>query len=514
MKNNEVKTMQNTVLKYLENTVDKFPDKIAVVDQERKITFNDLKTKAMQIAHNINVRVKQYNQPILIYLPKSVVSIESMIGILYSRNFYTITDVKFPWEKVKGIVNGLAPSLIITDTKYINYLIENGISSELILNIDNMDSIQSIDNLDIGKIIDTDIVYVLFTSGSTGIPKGVIINNRSIIDYIDWLCNTFQIEDSDNIGNQAPFYFDNSTLDVYTMISTGATLYIIPEFLFAFPAKLMSYVVENNISMIFWVPSIMLNISNFDILSKVDAKCLKKILFAGEVMPNKCLNYWRKNIKNAIYANLYGPTEITVDCTYYIVDREFDDSEPLPIGIPCENTDVLLLDEKQNVINDKNQIGELCVRGSSLAMGYWNNKEKTKEVFIQNPLNKMYEEKIYCTGDLAHYNEYGEIMYDGRKDSQIKHMGYRIELGEIELAVNSIEEISDQCVLYDNENKEIVLFYISEKGVDRNTIRKQLANIIPKYMFPTKYVLLENMPHNSNGKIDRTVLKKKYIERG
>ena len=504
--------MQNTVLSYLKETAIKYPKKLAVVDKDISITFEELKERALSIGSMIASITNDTHQPILVYLPKGVYCIEAFMGILYSGNFYTPTDVNFPYEKVKGILDTLRPSLIISDSVNCEKLIKNGVDKSIILNIEDIPYKKVVeDDLRSDQIIDTDVVYVLFTSGSTGVPKGVVISNRSIIDYIDWARKCYHITENDNIGNQAPLYFDNSTLDVYLMLSTGATLYIIPETYYSFPVKLMNYVKENEINTIFWVPSVFINVANMDILSKINCDCLKNVLFAGEVMPNKHLNYWRKYLPNALFSNLYGPTEITVDCTYYIVDRTFDDDEPLPIGKPCINSNVILLNDKNEKITKCNEIGELCVRGSSLAMGYWNNSEKTNEVFVQNPLNDKYPEKIYRTGDLAHYNEFGEIMFDGRKDFQIKHMGYRIELGEIENAVLGITEVQEACVLYDKLKREIVLIYTSKGLIDKNQIRKELVQKIPKYMIPTRYEKKSILPKNDNGKINRKQLAQEYL---
>lgn len=504
--------MQNTVLKYLEKTVELYPEKTAVVDANSKMTFCELKNSAITIAQAIYIQLGKTRQPILVYLPKSARSIAAFMGILYSGNFYTPTDVKFPFEKVKGIIDSLQPSLIITDEQNYQILIKNGVQSKQILNLDSLDTEYNKIELPTDDIIDTDVVYILFTSGSTGVPKGVVISNRSIVDYIDWAKDCYKITSEDSIGNQAPFYFDNSTLDIYLMLSTGATLYVIPESLFSFPAKLIDYVLDKQITTIFWVPSVYINIANADILSRKSCSCLRKILFAGEVMPNKCLNYWRTYLPDALYSNLYGPTEITVDCTYYIVNRKFRNDEPLPIGFPCMNSNVMLLNQDRKLIEKQDQIGEICVRGSSLALGYWNNLQKTNEVFIQNPLNAMYPERIYCTGDLAHYNEYGELIFDGRKDSQIKHMGYRIELGEIEMAALAVEGVQEACALYDAENREIMLFVVMSEGLDKLHLRKQLLNKIPKYMVPTKYIGLSSLPQNDNGKIDRKRLEEQYLQ--
>jgi non-ribosomal peptide synthetase component F len=297
-----------------------------------------------------------------------------------------------------------------------------------------------------------------------------------------------------------------STLDIYVTLKTGGTLILIQEYLYAFPDQLIDAVIKNKVNTIFWVPSAMNMVMNSNALRDKKTE-LTKILFAGEVMTAKVMNYWKEHIPNAVFANLYGPTEITVICSYYIVDREFKESESLPIGYPCKNTDILILNEN-NCICNQNEIGELCVRGSSLAMGYINNYEKTNASFVQNPLNESYPEKIYRTGDLVKTNDKNEILYIGRKDSQIKHSGYRIELGDIENASNSLDHIQSSCVIYDEINREICLFYQSQSNIlTKNIIIIALSKLIPKYMIPTNIIRLDKIPLNANGKIDRVSLK-------
>ena len=359
----------------------------------------------------------------------------------------------------------------------------------------------------LNRIIDTDLAYVFFTSGSTGVPKGVAITQRSIIDYIDWAAEEFSIDENVKIANQAPFYFDNSILDIYLCMSCGATLYIPPEMYYAFQAKLLAYLEEKKITFIFWVPSALVGSANSGLLERFDLSAIKKVLFCGEVMPNRHLNIWRRVLPEAEFANLYGPTEITDVCSFFRVNREFADDDPLPIVKACRNTEIMLLDDENCLITEPDKKGELCVRGTSLSVGYYANEEKTSVAFVQNPLNPYYEEKIYRTGDLAHYNEFGEIMFDGRKDFQIKHMGYRIELGEIETAILSMEEIDNACCLYDEEHKRIVSVFQSKQGIDGLAIRKRLMSILPKYMIPSEYFAVEKMPLNDNGKINRKQLK-------
>jgi len=339
--------LKNNILEYFEETVKQFPNKLAYADESTEITFYQLMKKSKAIASKIAL-INTTKLPVAIYMEKSVNCIVSFLAAVYSGNFYTPIDYKTPHKRVNNIMNTLQPVATITDRASLNtvkkiesrakiIVFENALETQI-----NEDNLKSIRN----QAIDTDPLYVLFTSGSTGTPKGVTICHRSVIDYINWVTQTFNITEDERFGNQAPFYFDNSVLDIYCTLCNGSTMFIIPQKLFSFPVRLIEYLNEKKINIIFWVPSAMCLVANLRAFQGVIPRHLKKILFAGEVMPNKQLNIWRKYIPNALYANLYGPTEITVDCIYYIIDREFRDDEPLPIGIPCRNSDILILNEK------------------------------------------------------------------------------------------------------------------------------------------------------------------------
>lgn len=503
--------MQINVLEYFEKTLLKYREKIAVIDNNTGITFEELEKRAKNLSVFITKKTDFINKPIGIYLPKGADAVIAFLGALYSGNFYVPLDIESPQKRLATIINSLKPEIIITTKPYLEKLLLQKYDRASILLVEEVyNKENAYDNEQIlnkiKDIIDLDPVYTMYTSGSTGIPKGVTISHRGVIDYIDWAIDCFEINSETVIGNQAPFYFDNSTLDIYLFLATGATLAIIPKSLFIFPLRLLEYIKEKEINFIFWVPSVLVNIANLKLLDKIEVNALEKILFAGEVMPVKHLNYWRQKFKHALFANLYGPTEITVDCTYYIVDREWDSNESLPIGIPCRNSDVIILNENDTLAGN-NERGELCVRGSSLALGYWNDFDKTNEVFTQNPLNKNYPDRIYRTGDIVYKDEEGLIIFVGRKDSQIKHQGQRIELGEIENAALSIVEIEHACVIYDENNKSINLCYESEESLDIVFIRKKLTPLLPKYMLPAKYFFFERLPLNPNGKVDRKSLK-------
>ena len=504
--------MQKNILEYLEKTVKEFTDEIAIIDENRAVSFCALQKESVRIASYLQYKHVKKGLPIGVFLPKSIEAVESFLGVLYNGCFYVPLDVKNPLDRISAIINNIEIKYIITNAE--NAKLLAGIDSEVEFIL--LDDIGAKDELifDSTKYeftIDTDPAYIINTSGSTGVPKGVVVSHRSVIDYIDWSIQTFKIDSSFRIGNQAPFIFDNSVLDIYLMLSTGATLNLIPEKLFVFPLKLVEYLENEKINFIFWVPSIMANMVAYDLLK--DKKLEFKIVsFAGEVMPAKVLNYWKKHLPQSIFINLYGPTEITVDCTYFIINRDFMDDESIPIGYPCKNTDILVLDGEDNLVTETHSVGELCVRGSSLALGYYNDFERTANVFVQNPLNKAYPEKIYKTGDMVYYNERRELICKGRKDFQIKHMGYRIELGEIETAILSIPEVDNACIIYDELNKQLVLIYESTLKITKNEILLAIGNKLPKYMIPSKFILLDKMPLNISGKIDRSYLKKEYLK--
>lgn len=502
--------MKNNLTQYFRTTTNNFPDKIAVNDGQFSMPFSDLNKISDQIALEISAITNDFRKPIGIYLPKNSFAIASFIGVFKSGNFYIPLDTKSPLERISKIIETLNSECVITNFECKDILIEIGFQGKIICIEEILNRSVSENDLDVldkiaSAIIDLDPIYSIFTSGSTGIPKGVLISHRGVIDFVEWAIETYELNETTVIGNQVPLFFDMSVLDIYVMIFTGATLHIIPEDRFAFPIKLVEYVNEKQINFIFWVPSVLNNVANFDAFSVIKPTSLTKILFAGEAMPNKHLNYWRKNYPNALYSNLYGPTEVTVIATYYMVNRTFKDDESLPIGKACKNTQTLIISEDGTPVQ-KGQMGELCVRGSLLAYGYYNSSEKTKEVFVQNPLHNLYPDIVYKTGDLVYENEFDELIFMGRKDAQIKHLGYRIELGEIETAILGIEEVGNSCVLYDEKLKKIVAFFNSKKL--SSEIKRELMHALPKYMVPTKWIFVEDFPLNANGKIDRLELKK------
>jgi len=502
--------MQINIIEYFINTANKYPNKTALIENDKNISFEQLRKYSISLAFTIIKERNILNLPVAVFTQKSINTVKADMAITYSGNVYMNLDVNAPLERIQNILNHIQPAILITDTEYlekIKNIISDSICVYLIDKEYLFDEKQESFLLErLNKLIDTDPYCIINTSGSTGTPKGVVLNHKSFIDFTEWSCETLNIGSDEIVGSLSPSVFDIYSHELCMMMSKGSTIVILPDRLSAFPMKILEVLEKENVSFIFWVPTIMVNIANMDLLTKINLESLKTVWFAGEVLPTKQYNYWHKSLPNTRFINLYGPIEITLDCTYFIIDREFDDSEPLPIGFPCRNTSLLILNEKDQPCKPGEE-GELCIRGTSLAMGYYNNPEKTAAAFTQNPLNKNYPEIIYRTGDIVMENNLGEILFRGRRDTLVKHLGYRIELAEIEhIVVNVLQLVNNGCVIYHKNNKEIILVYEAIGDIPVVEFRKKIGQSLSKYMIPTKYIRLEKLPMNTNGKIDRLAL--------
>lgn len=509
--------MKINLIEYFVETASKYANSYAVIDGERIISYGDLDFKARQLSKVIIDECKSKNKPVAMFVPKCIEAVYIDLAITYSGNTYMNLDVKNPAERLGNILSLIQPVAIITNTQY-KKIIEPIVSTNIkLINIDEIDleDVPSSEwflqrNQD---LIDTDPYCIINTSGSTGTPKGVVLNHKSFIDFMAQTFDQYNFCENDVIGSLSPVIFDIWSYELCLLMGRGAAICVIPETYSAFPVKIIQLMQQNNVSYIFWVPTIMVNIANMGLLEKVELPKLRLCWFAGEVFPTKQFNIWRHNLPQTQFCNYYGPIEITLDCVYYNIEREIPDDEPLPIGYAFRNTDILILDDNNQKVSEPNKEGELCVRGTSLAMGYYNNPEKTAAAFVQNPLNHSYPEIIYRTGDLVFINDRGEIVFKGRKDSLIKHMGYRIELGEIEhVIINTLKIVKNGCVVYNHQKKEITLFYESENEITPAEFRKAIGTSLPKYMIPVVYNRLEELKRNPNGKIDRLYYSKKVDE--
>ncbi|NLO36933.1 MAG: amino acid adenylation domain-containing protein [Clostridiaceae bacterium] len=500
--------MRTHLLEYLEDTVRRVPEKIAYSNGQDDMTFAQVYRESRAIGSFLQARDLRC-QPVVVFMNKHPRAITAFLGVLYAGAAYVPIDEEMPRIRIRLILDTLQPRALICDSQ----------TARAVASLEYTGAVFGYEQIcqtpetpaALAAIrdahIDTDPAYVVFTSGATGVPKGVVACHRSVIDYIEAFSEVLRLDESTVFGMQVPLYFDACLKEVFPTLKFGATTYIIPRNLFMFPVKLVAFLNTHQVNTLCWVVSALTMISAFGTLDTVVPHTLRLIAFGSEVMPVKQLRSWRKALPDARFINLYGPTEATGMSCYFDVDRDFADDEPIPIGRPFRNTGILLLGP-DNRLARPGETGEICIRGTALTMGYYKAFDKTAEVFVQNPLNDAYPELIYRTGDLARLNERGELVFVSRKDYQIKHMGHRIELGEIEAGANALEAVRMAGCIYDAEDGKIVLFYAGD--LEPGALLAALRDRLPRYMLPNQVEPLDRLPLTSNAKIDRVTLKQMH----
>ena len=497
--------MQTSVLGWLDNTAERYAGKTVFADEDRKITFSEFNNYTKSIGTYI-ARLVSGNAPVVVMSGRHVLTPASFLGVVRAGCFYAPMDATMPLSRLNSILGVIKSDFMLVDKEHLETAKKLDFSGKIII-IDDIISIIPDENL-LNKarsgLTELSPLYVIFTSGSTGVPKGVITSHHSLMCYIDAVCKVLDINESDVLGNQSPLDYIAAVRDIYLPLKTGASTVIIPKNEFSMPTELFETLNKNRVTALCW------SVAGIELPAKLGAfdcikpEYLKKVCFSGSVMPCKYLKIWQENLPNVLYVNQYGPTEATASCTYYVVDEKVDDDTVLPIGTPYENYSIILLNE-DGTETAEGEIGEICVKGPILALGYYGDLERTNESFIQNPLNKNYCELIYKTGDLGSLREDGLLMFHGRKDRQIKHMGHRIELGEIEETAKQIDGLGECCALYNKEKEHLYLFYTGD--VTSKEIVLHFRKVLPAFMVPRKLVALEELPKLPNGKLDMQSMK-------
>lgn len=540
--------MEN-VLDYLEKTAKKYPTQIAVEDENTSLMWAELVYRAKRIGSVLCDQMKRQDA-VVIVAEKSTQTLAHMFGVLYAGGFYVMVDPMQPQDRIQRIFSVLRPSLVIADEKYmenVKQILSTMQKKEtedrprltamqtLLPSYDVTDKVTEdsgtaentadqpwndlVAEVKLQKIRaksrPTDILYGIFTSGSTGMPKGIAVSHGAVIDFISHFTQTFSITKEDRLGNQAPFDFDVSVKDIYSCVMTGATLVLIPRTYFSAPSLLLDYLCDRHVTSLTWAVSALTIISSLGGLKYRVPTEIRRVMFSGEVMPNKQLKLWQDALPDAVFVNLYGPSEITCNCTYHIIDHAVTEGEKLPIGKAFAGRSVFLLDEHHRLITEARRQGEICVSGQSLANGYYNNELETRKRFCylekeQLPTDMTGQvltegQRFYRTGDLGYFDEEGLLYFCGRKDFQIKHMGHRIELEEIEQAMDMVPNLKRSCCLMDTAHNRIVAFYLG--NVKSAEIRRALKEHVPDYMVPRKFIQAETFPLNKNGKTDRAYFK-------
>ena len=494
--------MRINVLELIENSAKKFPEKAAVSEGEKSLSFAELLLRSKAAGTSL-LKSGAEKTTVGVFMEKGMDALCAFFGAVYAGCCYCMLNVGLPDNRLCQIQSVLRTQYIITEKSLSEKAAALFPGTCILLTEDIFNGIPDEDSLCKLRrtMIDTDPLYINFTSGSSGIPKGIAVSHRSVIDFIGFFTDIFGITENDVIANQAPFDFDVSVKDRYSAMSVGAPLGIVPRALFSAPAALIDYLCERRITVMIWAVSALCLISTFHGLDYKTPETVKKILFSGEVMPYKHLSEWKKHLPDAMYVNLYGPTEITCNCTYHILSKDRDYSDGIPIGQPFPNEDVFLLDSEHKRIDSVGETGMITVRGSALALGYYGCPEKTAESFINNPLQSDYPETVYLTGDLGYYNSDGELVYCGRADNQIKYLGHRVELEEIEKAMSAVDGVERCICIFDEKKQRLKGYYVGT--IDKNTLHRTLQETLPFFMIPGSIRQIESMVLNKNGKIDR-----------
>lgn len=481
------------------NTVAKYPKKIAIADQESKYTYEELFEKVKSIT-GLLVKYKTRN-PIVVFAGRDIDTVAQILAVIGSGNFYIPLDSSLPKEKLEAILDDAKPVAILgkkEDAIVIENLNYNG---DFYTTLDKSEG-----KIEFAALGGDEPLYMVYTSGSTGKPKGVLKSHSGMLSFLKAFSSLFPFEKDTIIGNQTPLFFDASAKDLYLSIYNGATLEIIPSEKFVLPVVLVNYLNERKINWICWVPSALCLISHLNTFMAVKPEYLKNIFFVGEVFPIKQLKKWKENLPEVKFINLYGSSEIAGVCCYYEVNNDLENISVLPMGKAMPNCEITLRNDNQ-IIKGSEIVGEVFISSPALALEYYNDKEKTNAVFFKEDGKRVFE-----SGDLARYDEEGNLCFVSRKDFQIKHMGRRIELGEIEAACDKLSEINRCCCLYDEKRKIITLFCeLNNDSLTSQEIRNLLKDKLADYMIPGRVKIYEKLPLNANGKIDRQALKATLI---
>lgn len=449
------------------------------------------------------------SEPVAVFMKKSPLTVCAFFAAIYAGCYYVPLEAGMPKHRIRMILQKLSPRAIVCDDSSEKLVSELGFegsaisADELFSSPVNETALSDIR----GKSIDTDPIYIVFTSGSTGMPKGVTGCHRALIDYAEALCPVIGASEDSVFAMQVPLYVDACMKELLSVIRCGSAAYLMPQSLFMFPVKAIEFLNRHKVNTVCWVASALTMISGLGGFEECVPEHLHTVCFGSEVFPIKQLRAWKNACPDARFINLYGPTEATGMSFFYPVPEcFFDDSEDVtavPIGKPFDNTAYLLLRD-DNTEAAKGERGEICIRGTALTLGYFDDPERTAAAFTQNPLNPHYPELIYRTGDLAAETESGDLVFVSRKDNQIKNMGHRIELGEIETCASMYPGVESSCCIFIKETSKLYLYYMGT--ADEKSLQKHLRSELPRHMLPTKIRRLDTLPLLQNGKIDRNKL--------
>jgi amino acid adenylation domain-containing protein len=517
--------------KLLTETAVKHPQKTAAVFSGETITYNELDQKTDFLANQlISLGVKKGDR-VGIFLEKSIASIISVFGVLKAGAVYVPIDPMAPLKYINYIITQCHIKVLLTFQQKLNKIEKAFPEDSTLENILVMNKSESNQTM-LGKTkliywpknfppsmirapktdtIDRDLAYILFTSGSTGNPKGVMISHLNSLTYVNAAFDFFTIGEDDKLASHAPLHFDLSVFDIFCAIKAGATIVIMPESSSIFPTKIAEFISDNRITVWNSVPSVLSLLATNTQLENYNFSTLRVIQFAGEVFPIKYLKRLKEVIPQAKYYNVYGQTEANSSLYYPINQLPEKETDPIPIGKTFPNFNVFALDDHGNLVSRAGEKGELFINASTVAYGYWGDTERTEKNFVKNPLNPYLNERVYRTGDLVTIDSDGNYTFLGRKDFMIKSRGYRIEIGQIETVLLSHSEIKDAVVIpipdeLIGNRITAVIVPLNKNKFGKAEVAKYCSKQLPRYMIPEIFEFRDTLPKTSSGKTDRRKL--------
>jgi len=503
--------------------VSQYGDRAAIwFSRDKHVTYVELNNLANRIARFLAQRGLKKTDVVSISGQKSVLTFASMIASLKLGCPYVILDPDSPAERLRKILSTSRPSLLLAETDLIDRLA--AIASDLAIELVDKNSL-ALTNLDSNNLLETQTVtgsnpaYIMFTSGSTGFPKGAVMTHANVLNLIAWSQKTFSITIDDTLTNVNPLYFDNSVFDFYAALFTGARLVPLSKEETSDPKLLVEKIDQGACTLWFSVPSLLIFLQTMRATDGKHLRSIQRFVFGGEGYPKAKLKQLFDAYSPASeFFNVYGPTECTCICSSYrLTDEDFHDLRGLPpLGYLADNFDYLIVDDDGRPVS-AGETGELCLLGPNVGRGYYNNPEQTAQSFVQNAVHDKFIDIMYRTGDLVRLNPAdGKLYIEGRRDNQIKHMGYRIELEEIESALHCLDYVDEAAVLHTNVGglSRIVAVVAATRDFDHEQIRRDLKQIVPAYMVPSVFHRETMLPKNPNGKVDRRQLKEKYVRNG
>jgi amino acid adenylation domain-containing protein len=522
---------------YLFDQANARPDAIAVALGNARLTYGRLETESNRLARLLRNFGCGRGDRVCLFMPKSLDAILSMLSVLKADGAYVPIDVESPARRIAKIVRAAEPKVIL-------------VTASAAALVDELVTFECIDpSVTIGSIDDTSVegnrfrsqfsrselqtqssepleyanspedpAHLLFTSGSTGTPKGVVITHSNVIPFVDWAVGYFGIDPSDRVSGHPPLHFDLSTFDIFGTQAAGAELHLVPPSLNLMPHKLAKFIRDSELTQWFSVPSAMTYLAKFDAIQFDDFPTLKRVLWCGEVLPTPILIHWMQRLPQVRFTNLYGPTEATIASSYFtLAGPPAQNRQQIPIGTACPGEELLVLGRDLRPV-PRGRAGDLYIAGVGLSPGYWRDEEKTRAAFIEDPRAASATARIYKTGDRARIGNDGLVYFLGRADTQIKSRGYRIEIGEIESALSEFQGLREHAVLAIRSDTfeawTICCAYVplAAEGTKVSDVKESLRASLPSYMVPTRWLALDELPKNANGKIDRRQIRE-YFEK-